>query len=376
MASRTYARRRSVAARVIALALVTGWAGLSFAQPTAADRETARSLMQEGRDLRDKGHGSDALKRFKAADDIMHVPTTGLEVAKTQAGLGMFVEARDTIANIRKVPVTPSDPAPFQEARAKADELDNNLENRIPALTITVTGAGDGETPTIVVDGIPVPSAALGLPRRVNPGRHTIVAKTASGRGDQTVDVKEGDRKDVQIMLKGGNTSGPEPGPEPIGEPTPSPTPGQPSEPEGPKSHGPTLITWIGAGVGGAGLIAGSITGLMSMSLTSQLSHDCDKNMMCVAGTKGGDEYSQANSLATIANVSWAVAGVGAAVAVASLIIGHPDESKAAKSPEGAPPAGGGDTPADPSAAPAPESSRLRVVPWIGVGSAGVVGVF
>lgn len=369
-----------MAAGVIAAALMTAWAGVSFAQPTAADRETARSLMQEGRDLRDKGHGSDALKRFKAADDIMHVPTTALEVAKTQAGLGMFVEARDTIANIRKLPTSASDPAPFQEARAKADELDNNLENRIPALTITVTGAGDGETPAIVVDGISVPSAALGLPRRVNPGRHMIVAKTPSGRGEQTVDVKEGDRKDVQIMLKGGGSSAPEPTPDPgTGtEPTPSPTPEQPSEPEGPKSHSPTIITWVSAGVGGAGLIAGSITGIMSMSLTSQLSHECP-NMACPSGKQGGNDYSSANSLATIANVGFAVAGVGAAVAVATLIIGHAEDSASAKHPESAPPAGGGgDTTTDPSAspAPAPESSRLRVVPWIGVGSAGVVGVF
>src|SRR5579864_9454433 len=86
------------------------------ADPTAADRETARSLMQEARDLRDKGHMQDALKRFKAADDIMHVPTTGLEVAKTQASMGMLVEARDTVANIRKLPSSPTDPAPFQDA--------------------------------------------------------------------------------------------------------------------------------------------------------------------------------------------------------------------------------------------------------------------
>ncbi len=364
-----------MAAGVIAAALMTAWAGVSFAQPTAADRETARSLMQEGRDLRDKGHGADALKRFKAADDIMHVPTTALEVAKTQAGMGMFVEARDTIANIRKLPTSASDPAPFQEARAKADELDNNLENRIPAITIAVTGAGDGETPTIVVDGVSVPSAALGLPRRVNPGRHMIVAKTPSGRGEQTVDVKEGDRKEVQIMLKGGGSSAPEPPSEPGGEPTATPPPEHPTEPEGPKSHSPTLITWIGAGVGGAGLIAGSITGIMSMS--SQLSHECP-NMACANGKAGGNDYSSATSLATIADVGFAVAGVGAAVAVATLIIGH-EESTSAKPQENAAPAGGGgDGTTDPTAAPAPapESSRLRVVPWVGLGSAGVVGVF
>ena len=102
-----HAVRRAVlcAATVATCAVVTTWAPLASAEPTAADRETARSLMQEARDLRDKGHVQDALKRFKAADDIMHVPTTGLEVARTQASMGMLVEARDTVANIRKLPV-------------------------------------------------------------------------------------------------------------------------------------------------------------------------------------------------------------------------------------------------------------------------------
>ena len=65
------------------------------------DRETARTLMQQGRELTAKGDLKEALKRFKGADDIMHVPTTGLEVARTQAPLGLLVEARDTIARIR-----------------------------------------------------------------------------------------------------------------------------------------------------------------------------------------------------------------------------------------------------------------------------------
>ncbi|HEX4448937.1 MAG TPA: hypothetical protein VH044_19485, partial [Polyangiaceae bacterium] len=82
------------------------------AQPSAADRETARSMMQEGRDLREKGDLKGALQRFKAADDIMHVPTTSLEVARTQVSLGLLVEALDTIANIHKVPPAADEPAP------------------------------------------------------------------------------------------------------------------------------------------------------------------------------------------------------------------------------------------------------------------------
>ena len=80
----------------------------AHADPNAADRETARELMQQGRDLRDKNDLKGALQRFKAADDIMHVPTTALPLAQVQADLGLLVEARDTLASsLRRTPEKP-----------------------------------------------------------------------------------------------------------------------------------------------------------------------------------------------------------------------------------------------------------------------------
>jgi hypothetical protein len=357
---------RGVRLAIAASASVLLAAASAYAQPNAADRETARSLMQEGRELRDKGHVQDALKRFKAADDIMHVPTTALEVARTQAAVGQLIEARDTIANIRKAPASPNDPEPFKEARAKADELDASLEGRIPALTIVVNGAAAGETPSIVVDGIPVPTAAVGLPRRVNAGRHTVVAKTATGSGDQTVDVKEGEQKEVQVTLSGSNSTGPAPD-------QGTPAPAQPEQPEtaGATSHSPTVLTYAGIGVGAAGLIAGTITGIMSMSKTSALKNECVKNH-CTSG-HGLSDYNAANTLATISDVGFVVGAVGAGVAVVTIIMGHSTGTPSEQSPSsGQPPAGGEPSP---DAAPG-QQSRLHVTPWIGFGSAGVTGVF
>jgi len=362
--------RLFLSAAALGAVLVTGAAR---AEPTAADRETARSLMQEARELRDKGHMQDALKRFKAADDIMRVPTTGLELARTQSSMGLLLEARDTIANIRKLPTSPNDPEPFKEARAKADELDSSLESRIPALNIIVQGSGE-ETPKIVVDGTPLPAAVAGLPRKVNAGRHLVVARTATAQGEATVDVKEGEQKEVQITLsaaaKGGDTGAETPPPE--GE-TPPPTQAEhPSEPSGPTSHSPTVLTYAGIGAGGAGLILGGITGLMSMSKTSGLKKECPGDH-CTSASAISD-YNSASSLATISDIGFVVAGLGAAFAVTTLILGHEDSSAPAShsTPEGKPP---GEGPSGEPETPAPQS-RLRVVPWIGVGSAGVVGVF
>ena len=319
----------------------------AHADPTAADRETARSLMQEGRDLRDKGDLKDALKRFKAADDIMHVPTTALEVARVQISLGLLVEARDTIAAMRQLPAKRSDPAPFVEARSKAEELDASLNGRVPAVTITVKGASAEEQATVAVDGVPLAAGALGVPRSVDPGHHVITAKTSTGDGKAEVDVREGEQKAIEVTLASSAT------PE-----TAAPTAPAPTEPEAPelaipRSHSPTALTWIGIGLAGAGVIAGSVTGGLSLSKTSSLNSACASK---VCGPSSDSSLDSAKMLATVSDVAFAAAGAGAVVAIVSLVVGHGQAST--------------------SAPQSPSDSAIRVEPWFGIGGGGLRGSF
>lgn len=121
--------------RRIAFVLVLALPGLaSAATPNAADRETARTYMTEGRKQRDENDLKAALRAFEAADAIMHVPTTGLEVAKTEAMLGQLVEGRDVALRVARSSPEPGEPAPFAEARAAARKLADELEGRIPSI--------------------------------------------------------------------------------------------------------------------------------------------------------------------------------------------------------------------------------------------------
>jgi hypothetical protein len=344
-----------------------GWcvlltAAMASAEPTAADRETARSFMQEGRELRDKGDLQGALKRFQAADAIMHVPTTGFEVARTQVALGLLVEARDTIAAIRKTPAKPSDPEPFTEARAKAEDLDGSLEGRVPSLTIAVEGVPEGQTPTVTIDGVQVPAAAVSLPRKVDPGHHVIVAKAAAAEGTQEIEIHEKEQKQVQVTLSAASVP-PSSGGEPPANPEATPE-------EQTTSHSPSWITWAGVGLAGVGVVAGSITGILELSKASALSDECSKvavnGKKACANPQSQSDLSTAQTLATISTVSFIAAGVGAAVALGSLVVGHPVPAAA-----NAPP---------PSAARS-DARRARgaqwiVTPWIGLGAAGLRGSF
>lgn len=334
-------RRLLLAAIAASMLLATS----ARAQPTAVDREMARSLMDQGYDLRKKGDLKEALKRFKAADDIMHVPTTALPLAQVQADLGLLVEARDTLAaSLRRTPEKANDPQPFKAARAEGEKLDTLLAPRVPALTITLKDLPAGDTPTLDVDGIDVPADAVGLPRPLDPGHHVVSVKSKHAQGRQEVDVKEGEQKAIEVALTVTAES----------EAQPQAAQQQPETPPEPtKSHSPTLLTWVGVGIAGAGVATGAITGVLSLNKKSALQNECPNG---ICGPAQHSDYQAANTFALVSTIGFAAAGAGAALAVITLVVGHEE-------------------PAAPAAATPPESGLL-VHPWIGPGSAGLAGTF
>lgn len=323
----------SKAYAVILAAMLVGVAvPVQAGEPTAVQKDTARNLMQDGRDLRDAKDFKGALQRFRAADEIMHVPPTGFEVASAQAELGLLVEARDTIARVLNIPATPREPAQYKQARENARTLDDALVPRIPMVTVTVKG---GSNATLTLDDVEVPAALVGLPVRVNPGHHTIGARTAGARGTASVDVAEGEKKSVTIELFGKPA---DEAPPPVVAPTPAAELPPPSG-----SYAPAIVAF---GVAGAGLVVGGITGGLTLGKQSDLARSCP-NRTCGPGNYG--DIDTANMLATISTVSFVAAGASAAAGLVLFFVGKP----ASRTPAAA-----------------------RVTPWIGVASAGVSGIF
>ncbi|MGO8994261.1 MAG: hypothetical protein ACLQVI_13105, partial [Polyangiaceae bacterium] len=111
----------------------------------------------------------------------------------------------------------------------------------------------------------------------------------------------------------------------------------------------------IGVGVGGAGVVAGTITGILSISKKSSLKTECP-NMIC--GPTGDSTLSSATTLATVSDISFAFAGAGVVLVVEELV----------RTRVGGPPAA---APAEPASA-----SALSVAPWIAGGAAGIHGTF
>ncbi len=324
--------RLRLSAFAIAMALV---ATPAFADPTPQEKETARNLMDEGRELRDeKKDPKLALERFKAADQIMHVPTTGFEVASTQVSLGLLVEARETLARIISSPPQKGEPPPFKEARATAQRLDDDLATKIATLVVSLDKAQPGAT--ILIDGVALPPSLVGLPARANPGHHVILASTKSMEGKAEVDLAQGEKKEITVTL------------EPRGVEHETIVQDQPKEqPKPASSSGARTFAFVMIGLAGASLVAGGVTGVLTFTTQSDLATKCPNH---ICGPDAHDELQMANTVALVSTVSFIAAGVCGVAGLVAILVGKPS----------APPA----------------QSAARVVPWILPGSAGISGTF
>jgi hypothetical protein len=306
MGSEVRSRARLFA--VLAACIVTAAASSALAaEPSLSDRETARSLMEDGDAKRDKGDIKAALKSYEGADAIMHVPTTGLEVGRAQAALGLLLEARETLNRVERLPAKPNEPAPFAAARTTAAELSSQLAQRIPTIVVTVKNADPAQPPEIIIDGEKIPAAAADAPRKLNPGAHSVIVRAGGVDKEQKVLVAEREQKVVSVDLKAPA----------VVEATP-PDDGQPK-----KSALPKILIFGGFGLAAVGIGVGSVTGLMSISQTNDIKPSCNPN----CPTSKQSDIDSARSLGNISTVAFIVGGAGAAAGVIGLVLNHKQET-------------------------------------------------
>lgn len=290
---------------VLAVALSSVFAVSPAEAQSLADKETARALMDEGDAKRDAKDFKAALTAYEKADAIMHVPTTGLEVARMQAQLGMLLEARETLSRVIRIPAKPNEPAPFSAARKAADQLNEELGKRVPSVQLNITGA-EGPA-TVSIDGESVPPAVLSVPRKVNPGHHVIVVKAGAAEKREEVLVAEKETKTVAIDLKPTKTVEEKPV---VVQTT--------DEPGGGGSSTGKILMFGGFGLAAVGIGVGAVTGLMSMSKVDEIKQDCVADK-CLASRAG--DIDDAKSLGNISTIAFAAGGVGAAVGIVGLIM-------------------------------------------------------
>lgn len=280
------------------------WAG----EPTAAQKETARNLMRTGRTARQSGDHEAARKAFAAANDIMHVPTTGLELARSQIELGLLVEARAVLAEVRRYPKKRGEPKPFSVARDSASELYHELDERIPSAKINLGSPPGGGEPEVAIDGVAFETHALDFPVRLDPGKHEVVAKTSTARATLTFTLAERDAKKLKLEWKR----------EAAATSTSEPTELTPPPDEGSGTKRNYTIAYAGIGIGVVGLAVGGVGGGLALARQSNADALC-QNGQCPP--EAHDDVDAAKTWATVSTIGFVGAGAGALIAITGLIV-------------------------------------------------------
>lgn len=259
-------------------------------------QDVARAKAEEGLALYGEKKWAEAHERFRIAEDLFHAPTLVLFMGHCQRELGALLEARRLYGQVAGEELPEDAPEAFRDAVATAVAQLEDLEARIPTLTLTVEGM-PAERARVRVDGSEVP--VDGQPLSLDPGTHRVVA-TAPGATaiERDVELAEGSREAITLRFE--RTVAPV-----------LPPPGPPVPP--PEEPGSLLPAMVAAGIGVTGFVVGGVAGGLVLSRVSNIKEECDGDV-CPARLQG--EADDAQTLATVSNIGLIVGGVGAAVAI------------------------------------------------------------
>jgi hypothetical protein len=263
--------------------------------------------------------------------------------------VGQIVLGTENLNRVVREQLAPNAPYAFRAAQERAKKALDAALPKIAYLTVTVEPR-DAKA-EVKVGGVPVSSALIGVERPTDPGTHEVVA-TALGylEAKSSITLAEAGHQSVTLTLA------PDPNATPAAPPdtippggTLTPPPGAQPPPAAQESGGSKTLAYVLLGVGGVGIVAGSITGIMAIGAKGDL--DCPQNR-CVG--KEGDDLESAKTIALVSTISFAVGIPAAAIGTVLLVTGgSKKDTGTLYKPKG-----------------------FSAKPYLGIGEAGVVGTF
>jgi hypothetical protein len=267
-----------------------------------ASRTAARAMGTSGVEAYQAGNYQEASDRLEKAYAIARVPSLGLWSARTLTKLGKLVEAADRYLETVSLQIPEGDYDIQKQAQTDATRELKELKSRIPTLNIQVKGANAAEV-SVSVDGTPLSANLVSEPRLVNPGEHKVEGTYGTERANATVSAVEG--KSVAAVLEFHGTSS-------AGDSVESDS--------GSGGGGPyRMLGFIALGVGGAGIITGSVAGVLAIDKKSTI----DKSASCEDNRCNDrslvDSYGTLRTVSSVGLIAGAiVAGSGLALILAS----------------------------------------------------------
>lgn len=323
---RRFTRRRSLAACVVSagIGMVTPAFGQEPGAPSAADVSLARSLASEGVQLADAGNCAAAIDKLDRAETLYHAPTILGRLGECQVAVGRLVTGTETLQRVVRETLPPKAPKAFFDAQARAKKVLEEALPKVGRLRVHVD-APPGVRMALKIDGEPVSLAVLDVDRPADPGTHQVEVAAPGFRtavGEATIE--PGASGSVALRLE---PEGVAPGaavgaaawagqpPMQGGPPYPAAPPPAASESKGSSK----TLGYVALGIGGAGVVVGSIFGVMALGKKSSLDDACGTvKSNCPATSQ--DDIDSLHTDATVSTVGFAVGGVGLAVGLIVLL--------------------------------------------------------
>jgi hypothetical protein len=288
------------------------------AQPNEA---AARALFDEGRALMKEKKYAKACAKFEASQKLGAKASTALNLGVCYDKQGKFATAWSTFGTA----ATLAKREEHAEREKFAREQQQAMEAKMARLTIELGTSVEGIQ--VALDGKPVIKAMYGTALPIDPGTHELSA-TAPGKKPWSksfeVPAEKADITETIPMMEDDETAlAPDPQP---AVPVPSPVPSPQPPPDTSSSSGVSPLVYVGFSIGGVGLLVGAITGIVTLAQTSAIKDECNEDV-CPASE--GENIDDAELVANISNVSFAVAGVGAVLGVVGLFVGGDDSESA-----------------------------------------------
>ena len=279
-----------------------------------ADESPAQAAYEQGVELFRAGNFEAACTLLADSYRLEPLPgvlftwaTCELRADRVASAAQHYADFLDAVANL-----PPAERAAQDERRQAAQRERQRILPEVPYLTI-VMAADAVRTSTVRRDGEVLPETALGVEVAVDPGEHAIDFEGADGtHAQQRVVLAKREHKTIVVGFAKPSQAVPV-------------MPRREERPLPPKLYERKVTPWIyvTGGVGVAGLLTGSIAGLLAFNDKSAVNDLCNGSA-CTAS--GKDAADAARLEATVSTVGF---GVGLAGVIATAIVYIADSGQA-----------------------------------------------
>lgn len=269
----------------------------AHAQEPGGDLATANALFDEARRLSAEGQFAEACAKFEASMTLAPRLGVQLNLADCYERVGRTASAWIAFGEAAALARRGTD-----QREVFARQRQDALVRRLSRLGVALAGAPVHGL-TVRRDGRRMEPSSLGVDVPVDPGVHVVEVTAPGYLPWSTRVVVSGEGEVVRVMVPAPERSPPAPSP---ASPSPPPASLTRATAEPPERRF-TRATWTAAGVGVAGIGAGTALGLRARSQWQQARRDCDGSNNCSDAADALIERSRRDG--NIATLGFAIGG-------------------------------------------------------------------